>query len=62
MHKTDAADFAIMTPRVVTPVDSQRPLTEIPRLGFAHFCGGVGEAGMKLPAMRAYLALLREAA
>ena len=62
LHKTDAADFAIMTPRVVTPVDSQRPLTEIPRLGFAHFCGGVGEAGMKLPAMRAYLALLREAA
>ncbi len=59
MHKTDAADFDIMTRRVATPVEFKRPLTEIPRLGFAHFCGGIGDAGMKLPSMRAYLALLR---
>lgn len=59
MHKTDAADFDIMTRHVTTPVGFDRPLTEIPRLGLAHFCGGIGDAGRKLPSMRAYLALLR---
>lgn len=61
LHKTDAADFAVMTPRVVTPVDTSRPVAAIPRLGFAHFCGGVGNTSAKLPAMRAYLDLLRQA-
>lgn len=59
LHKTGLVDFEIMTPRVTTPVDFNRPLSEIPRLGFAHFCGGVGNAAMKLPSMRAYMDLLR---
>ena len=62
MHKTDAADFEIMTRHVVTPVDFQRPLADIERRGFAHFCGGIGDAALKLPAMRAYLTLLRSGA
>lgn len=60
MHKTDAADFDIMTQHVVTPVDFHRPLSTIERRGFAHFCGGVGDAQLKLSAMRAYVAHLRE--
>jgi len=59
MHKTDAADFGVLTPRVRTPVDFNRPANEMQPLGFAHFCGGVGDAGRKLPAMRAYLDFLR---
>lgn len=62
VHKTDAADFEIMTRHTVTPVDFQRPLSEIERRGFAHFCGGVGDADLKLPTMRAYVALLRSGA
>lgn len=61
LNKTDAADFSVMTPRVVTPVDLTAPLSTMPRLGFAHFCGGVGNTAAKLPAMRAYLDLLRQA-
>lgn len=60
MHKVGAADFEIMTRYVVTPVDFKRPVSEIPRLGFAHFAGGVGDAGMKLPAMRDYWDFLRD--
>lgn len=59
VHKTDAADFEIMTRRVVTPVRFSRPVNEIPSIGFAHFCGGVGDAAMKLPSMRAYVEFLR---
>ncbi len=59
MHKMDAADFGILTPRVVTPIDFSRPAHEIPRRGLAHFCGGVGDANRKLPAMRAYYEFLR---
>ena len=59
LHKTGLVDFEIMTNHVTTPVNCGRPLSEIPRLGFAHFCGGVGDADRKLPSMRAYLALLR---
>ena len=58
LHKLDAADYSVMTPRVVTPVDQSQPVSAIPRLGFAHFCGGVGATETKLPAMRAYLDLL----
>ena len=58
MHKMDAAEFDILTRRVLTPVDNQVALTDLPRLGFAHFCGGVGDAGKKLPSMQAYVAML----
>ncbi len=61
LHKTDTADFTTLTPYVVTPVDVTAPLSTIRRLGFAHFCGGVGNTETKLPAMRAYLDLLRQA-
>lgn len=61
LHKTDSADFSTLTPYVVTPVDLTAPLSTIRRLGFAHFCGGVGNTETKLPAMRAYLELLRQA-
>ncbi len=59
MHKMDAADFSILTPRVMTPTDFNQPVHEISRRGFAHFCGGVGDANKKLPAMRAYYEFLR---
>jgi hypothetical protein len=59
MNKLDAADYGVLTPRVVTPVDQTQPVSAIPRLGFAHFCGGVGATDTKLPPMRAYMDLLR---
>ena len=62
LHKLDAADYSVLTPRVVTPVDQSQPVSAIPRRGFAHFCGGVGATETKLPAMRAYLDLLHRGA
>jgi hypothetical protein len=61
LNKTDEADYAVMTPRVVTPVDLTAPLGNIRRLGFAHFSAGVGNTAIKLPAMRAYIDRLRQA-
>jgi hypothetical protein len=55
LHKTGLVDFDIVT----TPVGFSRPLRASPRLGFARFCRGVGDAAMKLPSMRAYMDLLR---
>jgi len=60
LRKTGAVDCTILTARVVTPVDTTQPAAAIPRLGFAHFSGGVGDAVRKLPLMRAYLELLRQ--
>ncbi|MBS0640917.1 MAG: hypothetical protein U1E70_23580 [Acetobacteraceae bacterium] len=60
LNKLDAANVEVLTPHVVTPVDLTVPVNNIPRLGFAHFCGGVGNTVVKLPAMRGYLDLLRQ--
>jgi hypothetical protein len=59
LHKLNELDGGILTPRVTTPVLFDRPLTEIPRNGFAHFSGGVGTADPNLGLMRSYLELLR---
>ena len=59
LHKTGLVDFGIMTRRVTTPVGFEPDQSGIPRLGLAHFCGGVGDAAKKLPSMRAYLNVLR---
>jgi hypothetical protein len=59
LHKINEIDFNSMTTRVITPVLFDRPLADIPRIGFAHFGGGAGTADPNLPLMRSYLDLLR---
>ncbi|HVZ08802.1 hypothetical protein [Rhodopila sp.] len=57
LHKTDAAAFDVLTPRVVPQVDPAVSPSGTRRLGFAHFGG---DAGDRLAAMRGYLAWLRQ--
>lgn len=59
LHMIDAADYDVMTDHVVTPVNQSQPVSSIPRLSLAHFCGGVGNTGPKLPLMQSYLQFLR---
>jgi hypothetical protein len=59
LHKTNAADFELLSPQVITPVRPERPVTEIPRLGFAHFGGPAAGGDPNVPALRAYLDHLR---
>jgi hypothetical protein len=59
LYKTGEANVELLTQLVITPVLFDRPLADIPRIGFAHFGGGGNMGDPNLPLMRAYLDLLR---